>query len=116
MGRIAGDYSLNSYDYDRGGMEFDGTNDFGDVRTLTQKKKGFDFNSALDKVQDGLSIAGFIPGLGAIPDLVNAGIYGLRGKPVEAGISAVSAIPGIGDLAGAGRMAGKGLRKIGLLS
>ena len=57
----------------------------------------------LDKAQDILGIAGMIPGVGAIADGVNAGIYGLRGKWGDAAFSAVSALPGIGDALGAGK-------------
>ena len=37
------------------------------------EKQGF-WSRAMDVVQTGLDIAGFVPGLGAIPDLANAGI------------------------------------------
>jgi hypothetical protein len=39
---------------------------------------------------DGL---GFIPKLGAVPDLINAGIYAARGKHDDARMSAIAAIP-----------------------
>lgn len=61
--------------------------------------------STLDSIQNGLSIAGMIPGLGAIPDLINAGTYAARGKWGDAAWSAVSAIPFIGDLAGGAKVA-----------
>jgi hypothetical protein len=40
-----------------------------------------------------LDVLGFVPGLGAIPDLINAGIYAAEGDAVNAGLSAVAAIP-----------------------
>lgn len=57
-----------------------------------------DVNSILDGLQLGLSVAGFVPGLGAIPDLLNAAISAARGNWADAGLSIVSAIPLIGDI------------------
>jgi hypothetical protein len=59
-------------------------------------------------VHGGLDAAGLIPGLGAVPDLLNAGIYAVEGDYVNAGISAVAAIPVVGDAALAGKYAVKG--------
>ena len=59
-------------------------------------------------VHGGLDAAGLIPGLGAVPDLLNAGIYTVEGDYVNAGISAVAAIPVVGDAALAGKYAVKG--------
>lgn len=64
----------------------------------------------LDSIQLTLDLAGFIPAFGAIPDLVNAGIYAARGDMLNAGLSAVAAIPGAGDLAGAAKLVGKGVK------
>lgn len=52
-----------------------------------------------------LDVAGFIPGLGAIPDLVNAGIYALEGDWENAGLSAVAAVPAAGDVVKGGTLA-----------
>jgi hypothetical protein len=72
-------------------------------------------NKALDALQGALSIGGFVPVLGAIPDLANAGISAMRGRWADAGISALSALPFAGDAFGtinlaskAGRIAGVG--------
>ena len=40
-----------------------------------------------------LGAAGFIPGLGAVPDLLDAGVYALEGDMISAGLSATAAIP-----------------------
>jgi hypothetical protein len=50
-------------------------------------------------VHGALDMLGFIPKLGAVPDLVNAGIYAARGKHDEARMSAIAAIPYVGDAA-----------------
>ena len=63
-------------------------------------------------VHTGLDVLGFVPGLGAIPDLANAGIYALEGDAVNAAISAMAAVPGIGDAAKAGTMVAKGGKAI----
>lgn len=60
-----------------------------------------DSQSILDGLQLGLSIAGFVPGLGAVPDLLNAAIYAGRGNWADAGLSVLSAVPLIGDAAAA---------------
>jgi hypothetical protein len=44
-----------------------------------------------------LSAAGFFPNAGAIPDVLNAGISALRGRPEEARESLTAAIPYAGD-------------------
>ncbi len=44
-----------------------------------------------------LDVAGFIPGIGAVADLANAGLYAAEGNYLDAGLSLMSAIPGIGD-------------------
>lgn len=59
-----------------------------------------------------LDIAGFIPGLGAIPDLINAGIYAAEGDWKNAAMSGFAAVPGLGDGAKATSMAVKGGREL----
>lgn len=58
-----------------------------------------------DIVHGGLDAAGFVPGLGAVPDLANAGIYALEGDGKNAAWSAGAAIPIGGDLAKGGKIA-----------
>lgn len=60
------------------------------------------FSRILDNVQLGLDIGGFIPGVGAVPDIINAGIYILRGDWSSAALSALAAIPLYGDAVAAG--------------
>ncbi len=62
-------------------------------------------DSTLDTIQGGLNLAGMIPGVGAIPDLINAGTYAARGKWGDAALSAVSAIPFVGSWLGGARAA-----------
>lgn len=64
----------------------------------------------LDGIQTALDVAGFFPGLGAIPDLLNAAIYALRGDMVNAGLSVAAAVPGIGDAAAGAKLIGKGVK------
>lgn len=66
--------------------------------------------SPLDVIQTALDVAGFVPMFGAIPDLVNAGIYALRGDMLNAGLSVAAAVPGAGDVAGAVKLLGKGAK------
>lgn len=48
-------------------------------------------------VHEVLDVAGFIPGLGVVPDLLNAGIYIAEGDFGNAAMSGLAAIPGLGD-------------------
>jgi RHS repeat-associated protein len=61
----------------------------------------------LDGVQLVLDGAGFLPGIGIAADLVNAGIHLARGNYVEAGMSAFSALPLVGDFGKAAVIATK---------
>jgi hypothetical protein len=68
-------------------------------------------SNLLDWFQEGLSWAGMAPRVGAAPDIVNTGIYLLRGNFKEAGFSAIAVVPIIGD-ATSGRRSRKRQRKI----
>ncbi|MBC8017396.1 MAG: DUF4150 domain-containing protein [Verrucomicrobia bacterium] len=72
-----------------------------------QKKKSSSLN-----IHDVLDVLGFIPGLGAIPDLANAGIYAVQGNFAMAGLSVVAAVPGYGDAVKGGSMVAKGGKKL----
>ena len=67
-----------------------------------------DANSVLDGIQLTLDAAGFAPGVGAVPDLLNAAISALRGNWSDAGLSVVAAVPIIGDVAAGVKIAKKG--------
>lgn len=58
---------------------------------------------------DGL---GFVPGLGAVPDGINAFIYVVEGDIENASLAAFAAIPVIGDAAKGGVLVGKAANKI----
>ncbi len=75
------------------------------------EKKGL-WSRISDGVHTALDVAGFVPGLGAIPDLANAALYGLEGNAPLAGLSAVAAVPGIGDGIKAGSMVVKGGKQV----
>jgi len=78
-------------------------------------------STAMDWLQNGLNVAGFIPGIGAIPDLVNSGVslarsgvnYAMGDKAeatrhlVEAGVNGVAAIPFAGDAFKGAKILGK---------
>lgn len=69
-----------------------------------------DKDALLDGIQTALDLAGFAPGVGAIPDLLNAAIYTVRGDKLNAGLSLLAAVPGIGDAAAATKILGKGVK------
>lgn len=72
--------------------------------------EGLNKDSVLDGVQLALDAAGMVPVLGAIPDLINASISVLRGDWVDAGLSIVAAVPGVGDVVGGAKIAYKGAK------
>ncbi len=51
-----------------------------------------------------LDLLGFLPGLGAAADVANGLWYMAEGNYVDAGMSFLSAIPGVGDAAGVGKI------------
>lgn len=67
-----------------------------------EKSRGF-----IDNVHTALDMAGFIPALGAIPDVANGIVYLCQKDFVNMGLSFVAAIPGIGDTIVAGSKAVK---------
>lgn len=82
------------------------------IEAETDSEKGW-WGSASPWVHGGLDALGFVPGLGAIPDLINAGIYAAEGDAVNAGLSAVAAIPFVGDAIKGGVLVGKGAHRLG---
>lgn len=68
----------------------------------------------LDKVHGFLDVAGFIPALGAVPDIANGIIYLCQGDFANMGLSFVAAVPVYGDaIAGVtkgAKYAGKGIK------
>lgn len=73
-----------------------------------ESTEGLDVNAVLDGIQIALDVAGFVPGLGAIPDLTNAAISALRGNWAEAGLSVLAAVPIVGDAAAGVKIAKRG--------
>ena len=65
--------------------------------------------SVLDGVQAALDVWGMAPGVGAIPDLMNAAISVMRGDWVGAGLSIVAAVPVVGDAVGGVKIAYRGI-------
>lgn len=81
-----------------------------EMKARTEEKQQLDADSVLDGIQLALDVAGLAPGVGAIPDLLNASISALRGNWGEAGMSLLAAVPGIGDAATATKLAKKGVK------
>tara|TARA_R100000988_G_scaffold102372_1_gene77796 strand:- start:250 stop:1248 length:999 start_codon:yes stop_codon:yes gene_type:complete len=72
-----------------------------------EKKK----NKILDKIQLGLGIGGLMPGVGIVPDLINAGISGLRGNYGAMAGDLTAAIP-LAGLVGGTTVAANRARKL----
>lgn len=60
-----------------------------------------------------LDLMGFTPGIGAIPDMINAGIYAVEGDTANATLSATAAIPFVGDTIKGSVLIGKSISKTG---
>ncbi|MDC0711762.1 hypothetical protein POL68_25055 [Stigmatella sp. ncwal1] len=69
----------------------------GEVQAKKDEENGF-----LDGLQTVLDVAGFVPLFGEVADIANAGISAARGNYLEAGLSLLSVIPGVGDAVGKG--------------
>lgn len=59
-----------------------------------------------------LDVAGFVPVVGAVADVANAGLYAVEGDHANAALSAVAAVPGIGDAAAAVKLANRGVQAV----
>lgn len=81
-----------------------------DIQAESNKKNGLNPDTILDGIQLALDVAGFAPGVGAFADLTNAAIYAFRGDMVNAGLSLVAAVPGVGDAASGAKLVGKGMK------
>lgn len=68
-----------------------------------------DLRNRLAPLHDALSMAGFIPGGGALADSLNALIYAAEGDWRNAGFSSLAAVPLLGDVASAGKVARVGV-------
>lgn len=81
-----------------------------EMKAETEEKTKLNQESVLDGIQLALDAAGLAPGVGAIPDLLNASISALRGDWGAAGLSVLAAVPVIGDAATAAKFAQKGMK------
>jgi len=64
-------------------------------------------NAILDDIQDIGDLAGQVPGAGEIVDLANATVSAFRGNLGDAALRAGQAAPGLGNVLGAGKVAGR---------
>ena len=81
-----------------------------EMKAETEEKQKIELESVLDGIQLALDAAGLAPGVGTIPDLLNASISALRGDWGAAGLSVLAAVPVIGDAATAAKFAQKGVK------
>lgn len=81
-----------------------------EMKAETEEKQKIEPESVLDGIQLALDAAGLAPGVGAIPDLLNASISAIRGDWAAAGLSVLAAVPVIGDAATAAKFAQKGVK------
>ena len=60
--------------------------------------------SGIDWIQNAFSVLGLVPGYGEPFDAINSAVYAVRGKPLDAVLSAISVIPVYGDFIGKGSL------------
>ncbi|MBW4422522.1 MAG: S8 family serine peptidase [Myxacorys californica WJT36-NPBG1] len=65
-----------------------------------------------DIAHGALDVAGFIPVVGAVADIANAGLYAAQGDYANAAMSAAAAVPGVGDAAAAVKLANRGVQAV----
>lgn len=65
-----------------------------------------------DIAHGALDVAGFIPVVGAVADIANAGLYAAEGDYANAALSAAAAVPGVGDAAAAVKLANRGVQAV----
>ena len=61
-------------------------------------------------VHGALDVAGFVPGVGAVADVANAGLYAAEGNKGEAAFALAAAVPIAGDAAKGAKLAYKGAK------
>jgi hypothetical protein len=70
-------------------------------------------SSWLDRFQTVLDVAGFLPVIGSVADIINGGIHLARGNYVEAGFSVIAVVPAYGDAVAGARKVAKAADKVG---
>lgn len=78
-------------------------------------REGLTQQSVLDGMQMALDVAGMVPGVGAVPDLLNAAISVMRGDWGGAGLSVVAAVPLVGDAIVGAKIAYRGAKTAGVM-
>jgi len=88
-----------------------------DMMTAVADKTDVNINFSDDKKTSGtegihttLAVAGMVPGIGNVADIMDAALYGLEGDKLGLGLSLMSAIPFLGLAAGGAKIA-KGGKK-----
>ncbi|WP_455663852.1 PAAR-like protein [Phocaeicola sp.] len=81
-----------------------------EINASIEEKFQLEPESVLDGIQLALDVAGMIPLVGAVPDLLNAAISAGRGDWLGAGLSLCAAVPFVGDAATAAKLARKGVK------
>lgn len=80
-----------------------------EMQAETEEKFNIESESVLNGIQLALDAAGLAPGVGAIPDLLNASISAIRGDWESVGVSVLAAVPIIGDAVTAVKYAKRGV-------
>ena len=76
-----------------------------DFMTTAADKTAVDFSGrksrlGMKDIHNTLGVAGMIPGIGNVADVLDAALYGMEGDKYGAGLSLIAAIPALGLMAG----------------
>jgi hypothetical protein len=83
-----------------------------EAKTLYDPFEKNSHEDLLDAFGTALDVAGMLPIVGIVPDLLNIAFCAARGHWGDAGFNLVAAIPGFGDAAKGGKMAAKAAGKL----
>jgi hypothetical protein len=101
--KLFDDYKINNKVFDMIEAEADKTNV--DISLYDDKK-----TSGTEGVHTTLAAAGLVPGIGNVADILDAALYGLEGDKLGAGLSLLSAIPGLGLVTGSLKIGKQGTK------
>jgi hypothetical protein len=101
--KLLDDYKINNKVFDMIEAEADKTNI--NISLYDDKK-----TSGTEGIHTTLAVAGLVPGIGNVADILDAALYGLEGDKLGVGLSLISAIPALGLITGSLKIGKQGAK------
>ena len=101
--KLLDDYKINNKVFDMIEAEADKTNI--NISLYDDKK-----TSGTEGIHTTLAVAGLVPGIGNVADIIDAALYGLEGDKLGVGLSLISAIPALGLITGSLKIGKQGAK------